>query len=174
MFRERSRIYFTWKKMKQITFNKIACKDYLKDPRISQTEAKLLFKLRTYMYPVKTNFKNHAKQNKTDLNCELCKSELDTQQQLFKCNVLKRIVPELSTTKVKYQDIFRNVDKMVSAGKLLVKIVVPERNYWRLWQIVNSLHIDINFHQLMAQCTIFVCAQKLCFCLDVNIYNQEY
>ena len=55
-------------KLDNLKFNKIKCANYLTDPRISKREAKLLFKLRTRMYSVKSNFKNMYKLN---LICDL-------------------------------------------------------------------------------------------------------
>ena len=105
-------------KMEKIEFNKIGCKTYLNHSRISPSEAKLLFKLRTRMYPVKENFKNKMKKYGQNLHCEICKTEEDTQKRILQCHVLKTVIPELKTTKVKYEDIFGNINKMVKAVKL--------------------------------------------------------
>ena len=109
-------------KMEKIEFNKLRCKSYLNDPRITPSEAKLLFKLRTRMFPVKENFKNKIKKHGQNFNCEICKTEKDTQKHLLQCQVLKAIVPELNDTKVKYEDIFGNTNQMVKAGKLFKKV----------------------------------------------------
>ena len=106
-------------KMKNIKFEEIKCQRYLNDTRLSSSEAKFLFQLRTRMYPVKVNFKNKVRQQGQNLNCEICKIEKDDQKHLLNCHVLKNLVPELKDTKVKYDDIFgNNINKMVKAGKM--------------------------------------------------------
>ena len=92
---------------------------YLDDPGINQNEAMLLFKLRTRMYQVKTNFKNQFNFN---LSCNLCKSAICDQRHLMSCKVIQSFVPELKTTKVKYHHLFGNIDQMVPAIKLFTKI----------------------------------------------------
>ena len=57
-----------------------------------------------------------------DINCELCKLEIDNQEHLLNCQVLKNIVPELNKTSVRYEDIFGEVEKIIPAGKLFEKI----------------------------------------------------
>ena len=108
------------RKTKNIKFEEIKCHRYLNDSRLSSSEAKILFQLRTRMYPVKVNFKNKVRRQGQNFNCEICKIEKDDQKHLLNCYVLKNLFPELKGTKVKYDDIFgNNINKMVKAGKVL-------------------------------------------------------
>ena len=76
-----------------------------------------MFKLRTQMFPVRYNFKNKFGNN---LGCDLCKSDVDNQEHLLNCLVLKNRIPELKKNKkVKYSDIFGEVAR---AAKLFCKI----------------------------------------------------
>ena len=64
------------------------------------------------------NFKNSA----TDLSCPLCPSPPDCQNHLLDCKEIATVMPELSTTEVQYEDIFKNdPTKMKNAIKLLDK-----------------------------------------------------
>ena len=72
------------------------------------------------MFPVRNNFKNTFGNN---LYCDLCKSDLDNQEHLLNCLVLKNRITELNRNKkVKYSDIFGTDDEIVRAAKLFYKI----------------------------------------------------
>ena len=119
-------------KSKNLEFYDFNCKEYLKDRRISQEEAKLMFKLRTRMVSVRCNFKNKYGNN---LNCDLCKTNLDNQEHLLVCPVIKNSIPEFKKYKnVKYSDIFGTDDEVVSAAKIFYKIT-QERE--RLHELLN-------------------------------------
>jgi len=83
-------------KMKNITFNKMKCQSYLSDFRINASETKLLFQLRTRMFPVKENFKNKIKKQGQNLNCELCKTETDNQKTLTQMSYSSEFGPRSS------------------------------------------------------------------------------
>ena len=57
-----------------------------------------------------------------DMNCEMCKLEIDSQEHLLECHVVKSILPELKNTKVKYEDLFGSIEKIIPVWKLLEKI----------------------------------------------------
>ena len=71
------------------------------------------------MFPVKENFKNN---HLNDLNCKMCKIEICNQEHLLSCVVLRKFLPELETTNVKYEDLFGSSDKQLEAAKLFMKI----------------------------------------------------
>ena len=106
-------------KLDDLKFSELKCAQYLVDPRMTQKEAKLLFKLRTRMYQVKTNFRGLYNYN---LSCDLCKSSTCDQWHLLVCKVLQSLVPELQNTKVKYHHLFGSIDDMIPAIKLFMKI----------------------------------------------------
>ena len=116
-------------KLKNIKFDKISFQKYLTDPRLSPSEVKLLFQLRTRMFPVKENFKNKVKQHGQNIYCEICKVKRDNQKHLLQCTILKNLVPELKTTTVKYDDIFGDIMKMVKAAKLLKKVCDARKEF---------------------------------------------
>ena len=98
---------------------KLKCEPYINDKRFTQEDVKLLFKLRTRMYPVKANFKNKYK---GDLSCEFCAMDNSDQPHQLNCAVLKKFIPELSNSSVKYEDIFSSADRQLEAIKLFSKI----------------------------------------------------
>ena len=109
-------------KTKVLKFDKIKRTDYLSDERLTVAETKLLFSLRSRMFPVINNFRNNnAGEN---LDCRLCRNALEDQKHLMQCQVLKSAIPELnSNSKIKYEHIFGKLNEKVNAAKLLLKIV---------------------------------------------------
>ena len=123
-------------KLDNLKFTKLKCSPYLNDPRISQREAKLLFKLRTRMYHVKANYKNKYPNN---LTCELCKSTTYDQPHLMECSKLKQEVPEIEqNTTVKYSHLFSNDDKMIPAIKLF-SLITRKRE-----ELIEELNQETN------------------------------
>ena len=94
--------------------------DYVTDIRFSVSEVKLMFKLRTRMYPTKGNYKNKYKDK--NMNCDICKIQLCTQEHPLKCDVLKQFLPSLENTAIKYEDLFGDVDKQYAFIKLFSKV----------------------------------------------------
>ena len=96
--------------------SELKCEAYITDSRFKVHEVQLLFSLRSRSYPVKANLKNKYK---NDLLCCFCKSAVCEQEHLLQCSVIKKFVPELRDTKVKYSDIFNdNVEAQLAAVKL--------------------------------------------------------
>ena len=107
-------------KTKNLDFKKVKCRTYLKDKRLNSNEIKLLFQLRSRMYPVKCNFKNKFLD---DLNCDLCRMNNDNQEHLLNCKVLKNAKPEIfQNSKVEYNHIFEDTDNQIEAAKLFYKV----------------------------------------------------
>ena len=107
---------------KVLKFEKIKRTDYLSDDRLTVAETKLLFSLRSRMFPVINNFRdNNTGEN---LDCRLCRNALEDQKHLMQCQVLKSAIPELNSNSIiKYEHIFGTQDEKVNAAKLLLKIV---------------------------------------------------
>ena len=82
------------------------------------------------MVDVKNNFSNKYG---TDIACRLCKVQVECQEHLLKCEVLKTKVDVPSH--VVYEDIFNHVDKQLEAVKIL-KQLLREREI-----IINSSRI---------------------------------
>ena len=93
---------------------------YIVDPRLSLSDCQLLFKLRTRMTPVKTNFPSMWNR---DVACRLCNGvvEIESQEHLLKCSRIKQYVqvPE----GIKYSDIFGPVDKQLEIVKIFNKVL---------------------------------------------------
>lgn len=106
-------------KLDDLHFNDLKCANYLQDQRINQNEAKLLFKLRTRMYPVKSNFKEQYNFN---LSCELCNNAICDQRHLLNCKILQHLIPEIKHTSVRYNHLFGSIEKIIPAIKLFTKI----------------------------------------------------
>ena len=73
----------------------LKCSEYITNSDISSEHSKLLFKFRTRMYSVKTNFRSKFE---NDLICNLCASSECSQRHLFVCPVIKAFIPELFNT----------------------------------------------------------------------------
>ena len=96
------------------------CEQYITDHRFSSDEVKLLFQLRTFSYPVKSNFKNMYKNS--DLLCELCKLNYCDENHLLSCSVMKGFIPELEVTNVKFEDVFGSTRDQLAAVKIFTQI----------------------------------------------------
>ena len=97
--------------------------DYLKCMNISKKEKILLFKLRTWMIQVKGNFSSSHINN---MQCGLCgdKESEETQLHLLQCNFLVNH-PDIKQdiSKIKYEDIFKDLSSQVNAIKVWTKIM---------------------------------------------------
>ena len=79
---------------------KLQVQPYLHSNEMSLQEKQLLFKLRTYTYDCKANFKNKFQ---SDIKCINCSDE-DTQEHLLRCSIADGI----NCSEVKHEDIFGN------------------------------------------------------------------
>ena len=90
---------------------------YLVDVNTTVKQKKLLFLLRSRMFPVKMNFQ----QSHSDLLCSLCSKEQESQQHLLICDEivneeeLKRCI---ASRKISYEDIYGPPSKQRDAIKL--------------------------------------------------------
>ena len=83
---------------------------------------RLLFQLRSRMFPVKCNFKNKFLE---DLYCDLCREDIDNQEHLLSCKILKNARPEIfQKTQVEYKHIFEDKDKQIKAAELFHKLAI--------------------------------------------------
>ena len=124
-------------KVKFIKYKKIQRADYITHDNLTHAETKLLFSLRSRMFPVLNNFRNSS--SSENIDCRLCKSALEDQQHLLKCEVLRNAIPELQSNKtIKYEHIFGNVTQKVNAAKLLYKIVQERENMLHVLSIASN------------------------------------
>ena len=105
-------------KMGKIKYKNLKIQKYLTTKKITSKNKKLLFKLRCGMVNVGRNFGRNG-------NCQLCKSEEDSQQHLIECEKIKEINKEIKeNTKVKHDDIYsKSIKKKISAVKLFSKAI---------------------------------------------------
>ena len=89
---------------------------YLASNSISTEEKQILFKLRTRMIDVKSNFRTQYGQ---DLACRFCPEE-ETQSHLLIC---KELIDNLDTSSIEYEDIFKDVKKQESIARLYTQIL---------------------------------------------------
>ena len=94
---------------------------YLKsNSNLTNDEKSLLFKFRTRMAEFKNNFRNKYE----NLQCRLCKSEIEDQPHLFYCQILINNCEELAeNSDIEFEDIFStNLKQQQKAIKLIAKI----------------------------------------------------
>ena len=88
---------------------------YLSSSNLSTEEKQTLFKFRTRMVQVKSNFKNQYGQN---LTCHFCPAE-ETQSHILLC----KETSDIDTSQVSYDDIFGDISKQEKIAKVLNKIL---------------------------------------------------
>ena len=98
--------------------SKLERENYFDDQRFSRSDVELLFKLRTRMVDLKSNFSNKYG---TDIACRLCQVQVECQEHILKCEALKAKV-EIAPHVV-YEDIFKNVDKQLEAVQVFKKLL---------------------------------------------------
>ena len=89
---------------------------YLASNNITTEEKQTLFKLRTRMIDVKSNFKSQYGQ---DLVCRFCPVE-ETRAHLLLC---KELVDNIDTSNVCYGDIFQGLTKQEAISKIYTQIL---------------------------------------------------
>jgi len=106
----------THNKVKTISYECNDIQEYLISPLIRNYERKLLFQLRSRMYPgIKENFQSFYKD---DLSCPLsCDStHADTQENLLICS---KLTQNLSIEDIHYSDLFDNIHLQSNTVKIL-------------------------------------------------------
>ena len=106
-------------------------KKYLKENMFHKNDCQLLFKLRSRMLDVKTNFENLYEQ---DLSCRTCRKpdSIENENHLLKCEMLKI---EAETEAVVFNDVFGNIEKQTIAIKAF-KAVLRKR------EVLIKYHAD--------------------------------
>ena len=122
--RDVARIYLLNLKSKHTKLNDISdsykLEEYLSSTNLSTEEKQTLFKFRTRMVDVKSNFKMQYGQN---LSCYFC-LETDTQSHLLLCKPITNGIDMQST---EYDHIFQDISKQEKIAKILNKIL-KQRN----------------------------------------------
>ena len=107
-------------KMTNLEYSTLEMQEYLKDKRISTSQAKIIFKFRTRM----ENFSENFKGGKSTKPCPLCGISEDTQSHSFHCKIINENIKVEGTLK----DIFMpTVEKRVATT--IENIVKFRENY---------------------------------------------
>ena len=102
-------------------------KEYLKTDKITVSEKKLLFAMKTRATNVKTNFRN----NFSNMLCRLCQKpgENESEIHLMKCeHIVNENNMQNTIQNIAYMDIFGTLEKQVAAIKVWKKIL-------KIWEI---------------------------------------
>ena len=85
---------------------------YLKENMLNKTDCQLLFKLRSMMLDVKSNFSHFYK---NDLSCRTCDEEgvMENEQHILQCKMLKDEIK--SDFEVKFEFVFQDINKQKAA-----------------------------------------------------------
>ena len=104
-------------KTENIVYKDLRQQEYLKSSQVPTYKAQSLFKFRTRMNRVKSNFK----QSYSDFTCPLCLISEDQDGHLLECTKIKEKSSAIRhNTSVKYKDIYSSsIEKMVAAVDLL-------------------------------------------------------
>ena len=97
---------------------------YLMSLDLTVAEKKMLFLLRSRMYPVKNNFQN----GHNDLQCSLCQKALESQEHLLVCEGIvneKELKNAIINRKISYEDIFGSQNK--------------QREAIRIWMLIDKI-----------------------------------
>ena len=99
-----------------IVYSKFELQPYLKSNLLNSNEKFLLFKLRSRMTPVKSNFKSMF----VDINCMLCGSDVpQSDLHLLECSKIIENCPTLNEdNETEYLDIFSNLEQQIRATKV--------------------------------------------------------
>ena len=109
-------------KVRDIVYNKLETQPYMQSPIFTNEEVNTLHALRSRSVNVKTNFKNKFRD---DLQCPLCLSSEDNQPHLLECPELvnKLESNEVSKTKCKYEDIFKDHEAQKAVTNLILQLL---------------------------------------------------
>ena len=96
---------------------------YFNDPKFSPELSNLLFKLRTRMFNVRSNFRNNYVQSNT--LCPLCSLSEDSQEHLLECDIIKNNVNNNKDSV--YEDIFSDDPEKLHNIALVMKDIIEIR-----------------------------------------------
>ena len=112
-------IAMTHSKSKDLIKNQFKRETYFEDSNFSKSEIELLFALRTRtVRNIKENFPSQFKGN---LDCELCYSHADSQQNLLVCSELRKRIN--IPNDVQYSDIFQSSEKQLKIVRIMKQLL---------------------------------------------------
>ncbi len=109
-------------KIKDIHYtNILRPQEYLTGKVLSNIECSVLFSLRSKtVRGVKNNFR---KMYNGYILCPLCGIEVDTQEHMLKCIVVKSIIPELNSSKVDMSQIYGSLSEQKEVTALVIRVI---------------------------------------------------
>ena len=126
--------------MAGLDYNKLAIQSYMTSVNIYPQLAKRIFKWRTRMMKFKMNFQNGS----DDLLCPLGCPEIDFQEKILECSVIKSHIPKLETTHIQYRDIFStNISKIKETVELLDTAFTKREKLIDLRQSLQNFNLSI-------------------------------
>ena len=120
-----------YSKGSQLLYGQLAMREYLKSQNLNINQKKLIFKLRTRMFQVKSNFKNN---NMKNMKCPCCNIEVDDQIHLIKCEKLDAAKVDNS----EYFTLFGNNDEKMSKMIQKLEKITKQRNI--ILEDKNNVH----------------------------------
>ena len=107
-------------KIIDIVYDKFEIKKYLKSPSISNKEAEIIAALRSQtVRGIKNNFHTLYK---TNLQCELCKINIDNQEHCITCPKIATIIPA-NKSHIRYEHVFGNVNEQGDMARLYLQLL---------------------------------------------------
>ena len=111
----------------QVKYVEFEIQSYLKSDKITTKQAKLLFKIRSNMLDVRSNYESKyvrkGESDDTKLLCQLCKVHRDTERNIFQCTELGNM------SDISFDDIYsKNMDKLAKAVTLFQKLWKIRKN----------------------------------------------
>ena len=103
-------------KVKEVTHKVLKIQPYFQNLNLSYKEKQLLFKLRTRMTNVKSNFKSMH----TDISCKFCKKDTpETDAHLLDCLFFINSCSQLNEDNiVEHEDIFMDIEAQIRVTKI--------------------------------------------------------
>ena len=121
-FNELNKVKESHSKVKNIKYKSLKIQNYLVDEHFTQKEKHLLFKLRTKMINVKSNFKNMYPDN---LQCNYCSENvIQSQEHLLECpTIISNCQDLFDNIEIEHDDIYGNIQQQLAVTKLYQKVL---------------------------------------------------
>ena len=134
----------THTKVNKLKYSKLQAQSYFKSPLFSNTEAKLLFKIRTEFTDCKINFKHMNREG--SMKCPLCKEYEDDQKHIIECTYIRNNISsnDILERNIAYEDIYSDNDHKKKAITVVFDQCLKIRE-----KLMNNLPKEQNLSILM-------------------------
>ena len=106
-------------KVQKLGHEKLKMQNYLKanNHKMSQNESETIFKMRSRVSNVKTNYRGRFE----NFECSLCNEDMETQQHIIECKSIRN-VKKTENENVKYENLYgENVKQQLKIAKLFIE-----------------------------------------------------